>query len=437
VESRSRRGYADEVREAAVTYFVEGVKLREIARRLGVDPRTVANWVNDTVPYVHAKSAAERLDAVLKANPDPPCAAARPAHFAKRRATVVDVAELADVSVSTVSNYLNDKGRMSDHTRERIRAAMIELHYTPSSLTRALRQRRTQILGVVTFGLYDMDMGRNPAPSILVGIHSGAGSLDYNMLVYTARPHFGPSNASPLRFLDGHIDGLIWVGPFDKEPVLRTVAEAGLPTMVLLGRSVSDGVGFIAVDNVGGIVQVVEHLAGLGHERIGFISSVFGSDFLDRLEGYKKGLKAVGLPLDPAIVAANDAISRNWIETDTKDYEKTLDRWLALPKPPTAIILTSDSWAEWTANELRRRGLRVPDDVAVTGFNDIPMASIMAGGLTTVRQDCRYIGELGVERLVALINGEPVENCRIVVPASLVVRASTVRTDSTCVSVRP
>jgi DNA-binding LacI/PurR family transcriptional regulator len=288
------------------------------------------------------------------------------------------------------------------------------------------RQQRTHILGLVTFGLCDMDMGRSPAPSILAGIHSEADRLDYKTLVYTSR--HGPSKESHHRFLDGHIDGLIWVGPFDKEPLLRTVAKAGVPVMVLLGRSVSEGVGYIAVDNVGGIVQVVKHLASLGHERIAFVSTIFGLDFLERFEGYRQGLKAVGLPWDPAIVVANEAISQNHIGANTKDVEKALDGWLALPTPPTAIVLTSDAWAEWMTRAVQSRGLRVPDDIAVTGFDDVLLAATIAGGLTTVHLNFRALGEIGVERLHALINGEPVENCRIVLPVTLVVRASTMGT---------
>jgi LacI family transcriptional regulator len=419
VGQRQHRGYPDDLRREAVALHAGGLSIREVGRRLGLNPRTIVNWVRTPTGEVPAERPIPTLP------PDEPPAAPRASTPAKRRFTIVDVAQHAGVSVSTVSNFLNNKGRMSDATRERIRASMSVLHFTPSSLMRAIRQRRTNIIGVVTFGLDEMDMGRNPIPSLLVGINRGANLSGYNVLSYTRLPSRGRSAARAADFLDGHIDGLIWVGPLMPEPELENVARAGLPTVALLARGVPDGVGYVAVDNVGGIEMVVAHLVGLGHRRIAWIGPLVGSDFTERLEGYRRGVEAAGLPWTAELVAADEAVASNWFPEYTADYDAAVDRWLALPDPPTAIVLTSDGWAEWTATALRLRGVRVPEDVAVTGFDDIPMAATMAGGLTTVRQDFREIGRRGVELLAALIDGEPYENCRVTLPATLVARAST------------
>jgi len=111
-----------------------------------------------------------------------------------------------------------------------------------------------------------------------------------------------------------------------------------------------------------------------------------------------------------------------------KDYEKAVDKWVAMPQCPTAIMLASDALAAWVIERLRARGIRVPEDIAVTGFDDA-FGSPLHGEITTIRQPFREIGRLGADRLAALINGEDVESCRIVVPAELIIRASTVGTE--------
>ena len=346
---------------------------------------------------------------------------------AKHRATIVDVAERAGVSVATISNFLNDKGRMSDATRVRIRTAMADLRFTPNSLVKAIRQRRTHILGVVTYGLFDLANVRNQTfvADMLSGINMGADSRGYNILLYTGWPDRMKSTAG-LDFLDGHIDGLIWVGPRSHEPTLEFVAEAGLPLMTLLSRQDINGAGFVDADNIGGIMQVMAHLTELGHRRIAYAGAIDAEDFLDRLEGYRAGLRAAGLPLDPALIAANDAISQNWYPAGrTADYEAALDRWLALPDPPTAIVLSTDGWALWMAGAIEKRGLRVPEDIAITGFDNATQVTPQQIGLTSVAQNFHEIGRLGAIGLADLIDGIPVERCRTILPAELVVREST------------
>jgi DNA-binding LacI/PurR family transcriptional regulator len=360
-------------------------------------------------------------------SPEPAVVTVNSRSLAKRRATIVDVAELAGVSVSTISNFLNDKGRMSEATRLRVRSAMADLHFTPNSLVKAIRQRRTHIIGVITYGLFDL--GISPTQSMMAtmlgGINLGADTRGYNVLLYTGWPHRMASTAG-LDFLDGHIDGLIWVGPKNNEPALYNVAEAGLPAMVLLSRQVIKGVGCVDVDNVGGIVQVMAHLTGHGHRRIAYAGAIDGRDFVDRLEGYYQGLEIAGIPRDPDLVAANPAISTNWYPNKyTPDYEAAIDRWLSLHDAPTAIVLSTDGWAEWMVEQLTRRGIRVPEDIAVTGFDNVLPERLLDLKLTSVAQDFREIGRLGAVGLADLIDGAPVEQCRTILPAELIVRQST------------
>jgi LacI family transcriptional regulator len=421
VPAPKTRGYPEETRRRAVELHAQGMKIRQIGRTLGLNPRSIVNWVRQAEGA--AKSAPDNAPHTVESAASHDSVVTRPA---MKRLTIVDVAEYAGVSTSTVSNFLNDKGRMGTETRARIQAAVEELSFTPNSLIRAIRQRRTHIIGVVAFGLHDLDKEMNVSVSlpILSGINHGADEHGYNVLLYTGWPHRRRS-MSGLDFLDGHIDGLIWVSPVLHTPLLKAVAKAGLPTVALLSRVVPDGVGYAVSDNIGGAKKLVAHLASLGHLKIAYIGPTDASDFQDRRAGYREGLKDCDLEWDPAMEAANERISKNWVTGDMTAFAEALDGWLSLVERPTAIMVASDAFAAWVIEAIRGRGFRVPEDVAVTGFDDLPAASYLCGGLTTVRQSFREIGRGGIGALARLIEGSPVESCRLTLATELVVRAST------------
>jgi LacI family transcriptional regulator len=336
----------------------------------------------------------------------------------KRRSTISDVAVRAAVSRATVSNYLNDKGRMSAETRARIQAAMDDLHFTPSALVRAIRKQRTRILGVFIFGLSSLDQNIGVAltPHLLAGISKAGDAAGHNLLLYTGWTQTADRH-SALEYLDGHIDGLIWVAPPLHNATLERVAEAGLPVVALLTRHVPEGVGYVNVDNVGAVAQMVAMLAAQGHTRIGYIGSLHDSNFLDRRDGYRQGMREAGLPCDP------DLEKIGLVAGDFS--QQAASEWLLLDERPTAVIAGDDTWAAATGRQFELAGLRIPDDISITGVNDTPDAQSTFGGLTTIRQPFRDMGELAVERLVAMIEGAPVDECRITVAPQIVVREST------------
>jgi LacI family transcriptional regulator len=414
LESRTH-GYSDELRRQAAHLYAQGKKIREIARQLGVNHQTVANWVHQ-----QADSSAV---SPLEASPDKPATVpAKPPTPGKRRLTINDVAERAGVSTSTISNYLNAKGRMSEATRARIRAAIDELHFTPSALIRAIRRRHTNILGLLIFGMANIheNVDASLGPPLLAGIYDAATTAGQDILLYTGWPDL-PERHSGLDFLNGQIDGMLWVAPEIHTPALERIAVAGLPVVALLTRHVPEGTGYVNTDNIAAMQALVAHLAEQGRRRIAFIGPTYSSNFLDRLEGYRQGLASVGLPHDPAL---ERAFETDWWQKES--YERALDAWFALPDPPDAIITQDDGWASVICKLVHARGLRVPKDIAITGFDDIPRARTICGGLTTIRQPFRQMGQIAVERLLALIEGASIEVGRVTVPGELVVRTSTV-----------
>lgn len=422
VNTPRHRGYPDDIRKQAVALYENGVKIRQIGRELGLNPRSITNWVSLLGDRRVGKDDADDNTDVNESPKETPFTPVM------RRPTIIDVAETAGVSVSTISNYLNNKGRMSDATRERIRESMKRLNFTPNSLVRAIRQRRTHIIGVVIYGLFDLnvDMERNVTPHILSGINKAADENQYNVLLYTGWPHRKHSPLG-LDFLDGYIDGLIWVGPETNTPELDRIAESKLPTVELLSCMTPNGVGYVASDNRDGMLQAVSHLVELGHKRIAYAGPINASDYIERIAGYKQALRQLGIEYDASLLCANKTISKNWVTSDSSEYVKAVDKWLSLDNPPTAIMTSSDRWAEWMINELNRRGLRVPDEMAVVGFDDVTAASYIGGGITTVRQPLVEIGKVGVYKLTELINGASYESCRVLLPTELVIRSSTLK----------
>lgn len=400
-------GYPDVVRAQASQLRTQGMTIREIARQLGVNHQSVANWLH-TQQEEGAKKEAPKV-------PSPACG--------KQRPTIHDVAQKAGVSPSCVSNFLNEKGRMAESTRQRIQSAMQELHFTPSALVRAIKQRRTHILGVMLPSLDSLDETEGPSaflvPALLRGINDGADAAEYDLLLYTGGKRRSKDDLE-ARFLGGHIDGLIWMTPGKRTPLLEKVVAAGLPVVALMTHEVPDGVSYVKADNLGGMRQLVEHLAKQGHERIAYVGPDWSTDFRDRHEGYHQAMLALGLPWEPSLQAVTERH-----DFSQEGSQRILASWLALADPPTAILCSNDHMAARFAETLRTQGLRIPEDMALAGFDDMPIAEHVAGGLTTMHQPFRQMGQLATERLLALVDGKPTDTHGLVLPTELVIRAST------------
>jgi DNA-binding LacI/PurR family transcriptional regulator len=403
------RGYPEGLRRQALTLHTEGLSVREIGLQLDINPQSIYYWLRHRTQEEPSDSKAPSTDAA----PTDMLTPRRP------RPTIDDVAARAEVSRSTVSNYLNDKGRMSAATRISVQTAMEALHFTPSALTRAIYRRRTSILGVLIYGLGNLDrnVGRGVPLHLLAGISEAADMVGHNLLLYTGWPNHAERH-SALEFLDGHIDGLIWVAPGIDAPMLGRLADAQLPVVALLTRHVPAGIGFVNAENIGGTAALVAHLAERGHRRIAWLGSsdTTNSNFYDRREGYRRGLLTANLAHDLAL-----DLVQNW---SREMFRQAIETWVSMPDPPTAIVTPDDDWAAAVGKAVLAHGLRVPEDIAIVGFNDVPDAQGIAGGLTTIRQPLRQMGQMAVEQLMALIAGTSASDCRLTLPTEIVVRRS-------------
>lgn len=339
------------------------------------------------------------------------------------RTTIRDVALRAGVSTATVSNLLNGKGRLGEETRARIRTAIDDLHFTPNGLIRALQSRRTHVLGLLISDLEQLEQHTHDSLTLplLAGIYQAADRAAQDILLYTGWPN-RPERSSGRDFLDGRVDGLLWLAPDVASPALERLSAAGLPVMAMLSRHVPPNVLYINSDNLAGARDLVFHLAEQGHRRIAWAGPVHASNFQDRLDGYRQGLVQAGLPFDPVLTATDAAL-----RSTPRAYARALDTWLALPDPPTAVFVCTDRWAAWMADAASARGLSIPGDIALAGFDDLASAQTLCGGLTTVHQPFVQIGRTAVERLLRFIEGAPAQECCATLPVSVVPRTSSAK----------
>lgn len=324
--------------------------------------------------------------------------------------TIRDVARAASVSVATVSRVLNDSGPVRQDTQRRIRNVVDRLHYSPHGAARSLITRKTNTLGVLLPDVYGEFFSE-----LIRGIDSSAREVGYHVLV--SGSHSDPSDIEAmLQAMRGRVDGLIVMSPDLAAPTLPKNLTAGLPIVLLNGKGRRFDA--IRVDNYGGALAMVRHLIGLGHRRIAHLSGPAGNqDAAERIRGYRDAMR----------VLARHGAKPFVIEGDFREgtgYE-ACRRLLEGKNPPTAVFAGNDAMAIGLLAAFQEAGVRVPQDVAVAGFDDIPIARFTMPALSTVRVSIAELGSMATRRLLQLVtapNGHPIRHETLA--TTLVVRDS-------------
>jgi LacI family transcriptional regulator len=326
-------------------------------------------------------------------------------------ATIRDVARAAGVSVATVSRVLNNHARVRTETRTRVNAAAHALDYTPNEVARSLITSRTHAFGVLLPDLYGEFFSE-----VLRGVDLRARRDGFHLLVSSSHAN-GADLVDALRSMRGRIDGLIVMAPDVDTAALVKAAGVGIPLVLLDPGARVLGCDSISIDNVSGASTAVEHLLGLGHRLIATITGPDqNADAQQRLAGYRRALEARGITPDPAFAVAGDF-------TEPSGYA-AVARLLELRPRPTAIFAANDNMAIGAMSALSQAGLRVPEDMAIVGFDDIAMARYLNPPLTTVNVDLLDLGARAVQRLIDTRSGASTRLRHEVTPATLVVRRS-------------
>jgi DNA-binding LacI/PurR family transcriptional regulator len=325
--------------------------------------------------------------------------------------SIKDIARKARVSHSTVSRALRDSPMVNPATRELIQKIAAEQGYTVSAVARSLVTRRTNTIGVVVTSIADPFVGE-----VVNGIEECAIVRGYSVILATC--HAEPDRE--LRAVRGlrerRVDGILVTASRVGALYLPLLAEMNVP-IVLINNQHPGAFGFnVTIDNQHGAREATGHLASLGHRRIAYIGDRCGfqSD-TDRCAGYRQALDAAGIPFDDALVAYGDG--------GAESGHQAMTELLQLPELPTAVFCYNDMEAFGALRAARARGLRVPADLSLVGFDDLYLASYIDPPLTTVRQPKHDMGRQAAETLLELLaGGKPAS---IVKPCELVVREST------------
>ncbi len=330
------------------------------------------------------------------------------------RAAIRDVAARAGVSIATVSRVLNGRPDVAAATRETVLRHVRDLGYTSNRNARALAGKRTGLVGLV------VPFAQN---SYFAGIIEGASEAVYEheaRLVLCPTHHRKDREVSMLdHLMHGATDGALLVVPLESMAELRELQRFGLPFVVIdPSMPLDEEVPVVAAANWAGARKATEHLISLGHTHIGVITGHrTWCASVDRLAGYHSALLAAGLPIMPEYVREADF----WVEGG----QRAAHELLALPSRPTAIFAMSDPMAVGVLHAARERGLEVPTDLSVVGFDDVEMASIVTPALTTVSQPLQEMGRLAVTLLYRQIYSLPLDANRVELSTKLIVRDST------------
>lgn len=328
--------------------------------------------------------------------------------------TIRDVAERAKVSISTVSRVLNDTCNVKADKRDRVLDAAAALGYTPNPAAQSLHSRKTGAIGI----LLPYVSGEFYA-ELLNGIDSAAQEGGRLLLISTSHNSEEELEAA-MKGMYRRVDGMLVMAPVTTSEAVLGRAPKDFPVVFLNTRSEGNDSPLLTFDNYGGMRAMTEHLIQRGHQRIGFITGPADAfDAKERFRGYREALHASGIPLREDLIVDGEYTQR-------AGYDGT--RYLlGLANRPSAIMTSNDDAAIGALSAIREEGLSVPDDIALTGFDDIPSAMFAVPPLSTVHVPVRELGRRSVEILELAIDSgitAAMKEAGDVLPVELRIRAS-------------
>lgn len=328
--------------------------------------------------------------------------------------SIRDVAEKAGVSTSTVSHVVNKTRFVSEETQAKVLTAMEDLNYKPNRLARSLRRKdkRTN-----TLGLMIPDSANPFFAEVLRGVEDASFESGYNVFLCNSDDNPKKEQNYIEVLLGKQIDGIILVSAGANNNSLQVLANNGVPSVVVDREVKGANTDSVLVDNVDGGFQAINYLIALGHSQIGCIG---GPSLLTpsagRVQGYRKALTECGISVDEALIIPGDFRAQSGYEA-----ANTL---LGLSDPPTAIFACNDMMAVGAIHAIDKLGLKVPKDISIIGFDDIPLASFTRPPLATIAQPSHEMGLLAAEMVITRIQDPDLPSRNEMLSTSLVIRDS-------------
>jgi LacI family transcriptional regulator len=326
--------------------------------------------------------------------------------------TLKIVAEKAGVSVNTASRAINNKPDINLETKKRILQIAKELGYIRNAAAVALRTKKTGTIGVVIAD------NRNPFyAEVLNGMEEAAREKNYHIILANTQRDYKKEEEAINLLLAKRVDGLLITPVQDRDDDIKNLIDANIP-FVIVGRDFENiEVEAVYSDEVRGGFLATEYLIKKGHKRIALVDGfLYKSPARGRLEGYKKALKKYGIPLDDDLLSVGDIDVKDGYERTKQLFEKELDF--------TAIFVYNDMMAFGAMQAIKEKGLRIPEDIGLVGYDDIPFSSLISPALTTIRLKKQELGAESVKLLLSRINGNRKKTKKVMLGVELQVRES-------------
>ena len=332
--------------------------------------------------------------------------------------TINDVAKLAGVSAMTVSRVINNSGYIGRETRSRVEAAIAELAYVPNAVGRQLRSKRTNMLALVL-----SDIMSPFFTTIARGVEDVARAQGFSVMFCNTDESEAEEARYLLMLVQRQVDGVLLVPASTSGKSLRLLSSHHMPVVVLDRRIQSRQIDSVRSDSEAGAYTLTQHLIGLGHRRIAVLTGRRSvSTSIDRVAGYCRAMLDAGLELDDGLVRYGEY---NYGEYNQVDGNRMAQEVLAADPRPTAIFAANNFIAFGAMRSLRDAGLRVPEDISIVAFDDLPAAWLSDPYLTVVDQPAYEIGRRGAELLLSRVDGTVSGPGReVVLPSALITRRS-------------
>jgi LacI family transcriptional regulator len=340
------------------------------------------------------------------------------------KVTIHDVARESGVSTTTVSHVLNNRpGRVSAEMRERVFRVVRELKYQPKAVFRGKQATQTNVIGVV----WQVDglgaLLEHPYRTYLLdGILSVTTPNRVHVMLFSAES-WSDSHLNLRTYVDGRCDGLILAAPETDNTLRQALLERGFPFMVINAASKDPLVSSVDVDNIALAEQLTHYLIAKNHQRIAFLcGSETSENGRDRLEGFQRAFVSAQLPLPPEFILPGAF----WHQSGYENTQKILK--MPSEQRPTALFCCSDQIARGAYRALQEAGLRIPEDMSVVGFDDLPIAESLTPPLTTVRQPFQAMGRQAAEYILQHVqhatSDEAIPVTKTFLPAQIIKRGS-------------
>ena len=334
--------------------------------------------------------------------------------------TIKDVARKAGVSTATVSHVINETRFVSEELRARVYKAMEELDYRPNAIARSLRRKRTQNIGMIV-----PDVAYPFLAEVARGMEDRSFALGYSAILCESNSDPERETACIDLLRAKQVDGIVFVAGGESSTHVWALIERRIPVVVCDRELPGVEVDTVIADNVGSGYQGTEHLIRLGHRHIGCITGPRALCISDkRMDGYERALKEHGVTPTPALPLRGGGSLIIHSDFRCRGGYEAMGELLALDEPPTAVFACNDLMAMGAICAASKRRLRIPEDIAIVGCDDIALAAFTNPSLTTVAQPKYEMGALAVEMLIDRIENMDKPPTKRVLPTEMVIRDS-------------